>query len=175
MKTEISRNSRQAKKRYSGVYQQQGRMFTDSDVNEQVDINKQRLNSALGDMIVSGIPRDGGLSIVSDASVPDIKIRSGRFILMVCPPQCLETVRWLRSMGKRISPPFQLSMQTHTCSMPMSGNGQSQHWKITACSMTACTARIPARARKPCVRLNGVTQTSTLSQPHRIRRSATRH
>jgi len=81
MKTEISRNSRQAKKHYSGVYQQQGRMFTDSDVNEQVDISKQRLNSALADAIVSGMPREGGLSIVLDTTVPDIKIRSGRIYI----------------------------------------------------------------------------------------------
>ncbi len=33
MKTEISRDSHQPKKRYSGVYQQQGRMLTDADWN----------------------------------------------------------------------------------------------------------------------------------------------
>ncbi|MDX8391067.1 MAG: DUF6519 domain-containing protein [Mariprofundaceae bacterium] len=76
MKTEISRNSRQKGKRYSGVYQQQGRMFTDSDVNEQTDINKVRLDGALGDVIVSGVPREGGLSIT-----PDVKIQSGRIYI----------------------------------------------------------------------------------------------
>jgi len=39
------------------------------------------LNSALADAIVSGMPREGGLSIVLDTTVPDIKIRSGRIYI----------------------------------------------------------------------------------------------
>ena len=34
MKTQLSRNSFDAKKRYSGIYQQMGRMLTDADWNE---------------------------------------------------------------------------------------------------------------------------------------------
>lgn len=56
MKTEISRDSHQPEKRYSGVYQQQGRMLTDADWNELVDIFKQRLNDALKDVVGNGSP-----------------------------------------------------------------------------------------------------------------------
>lgn len=61
MKTEISRNSHDPEKRYSGVYQQQGRMITDADWNELVDILKSRLGDALGDVVGSGIPAQGGM------------------------------------------------------------------------------------------------------------------
>jgi len=61
MKTEISRNSHDPEKRYSGVYQQQGRMITDADWNELVDIVKARLNDALTDAIGSGVPENGGI------------------------------------------------------------------------------------------------------------------
>lgn len=56
MKTEISRDSRQPEKRYSGVYQQQGRMLTDADWNELVDILKEQLNDALKDVVGNGSP-----------------------------------------------------------------------------------------------------------------------
>lgn len=69
MKTQISRDSRQPAKRYSGVYQQQGRMLTDSDINEQVDIDKHRLEHSLEDVIGSGTPAEGGLAINADASI----------------------------------------------------------------------------------------------------------
>lgn len=59
MSTEISRDSHSADRRYSGVYQQQGRMLTDADWNELVDILKQRLNDALVD-VVGGVPGSGG-------------------------------------------------------------------------------------------------------------------
>ncbi len=61
MKTEISRNSYQPDRHYSGVYQQQGRMLTDADWNEQVDIGKQRQDEVLRDAIGSGSPKDGGI------------------------------------------------------------------------------------------------------------------
>ena len=69
MKTEISRNSHQPDNRYSGVYQQQGRMLTDADWNEMVDILKDSLNSALKNVIGSesgslgGTPRHKGLRV----------------------------------------------------------------------------------------------------------------
>lgn len=69
MKTQISRNSRQPKKRYSGVYQQQGRMFTDSDINEQVDLTKAYLAQVLGDIVGSGTPRKHALSITEKAHI----------------------------------------------------------------------------------------------------------
>src|SRR5512133_3153991 len=56
MKTEISRGSHQPEKRYSGVYQQQGRMLTDADWNELVDILKEQLNDALKDVVGNGSP-----------------------------------------------------------------------------------------------------------------------
>ncbi|MBI5750588.1 MAG: tail fiber domain-containing protein [Hydrogenophilales bacterium] len=54
MKTQISRISFQQDKRYSGVYQQQGRMITDSDWNELNDIMRARMADALKDIIGSG-------------------------------------------------------------------------------------------------------------------------
>jgi len=56
MKTEISRDSYQPEKRYSGLYQQQGRVITDADWNELVDILKGRLNEALKDVVGNGSP-----------------------------------------------------------------------------------------------------------------------
>ena len=47
MKTQISRASDRPGRRYSGVYQQQGRMITDADWNELVEILKRRLDGAL--------------------------------------------------------------------------------------------------------------------------------
>ncbi|SET07047.1 hypothetical protein SAMN05216326_11115 [Nitrosomonas marina] len=61
MKTHISRNSFDAKKRYSGIYQQMGRMLTDADWNELADIDKSRVTNALIDVIGSGTPRERGL------------------------------------------------------------------------------------------------------------------
>jgi hypothetical protein len=66
MKTQTSRNSFRAYKRYSGVYQQMGRMFTDADWNELSDLTKHRLADTLTDAIGSGTPRDRGLVEVTD-------------------------------------------------------------------------------------------------------------
>ncbi|MHC4308360.1 MAG: DUF6519 domain-containing protein [Planctomycetota bacterium] len=80
MKTEISRDSHQPKKRYSGVYQQQGRMLTDADWNELVEILKERLNESLKDVVgsneggIGGTPRHRALKIVDDGA---IKIHPG--------------------------------------------------------------------------------------------------
>ncbi len=74
MKTEISRDSHQLEKRYSGVYQQQGRMLTDADWNELVEIIKGRLNDALKDVVgskeggIGGAPRHRALKIVEDGA-----------------------------------------------------------------------------------------------------------
>ncbi len=84
MKTEISRDSHQRNKRYSGVYQQQGRMLTDADWNELVEILKARLNEALRDVVggkpgaIGGTPRHRALSIIDDSG---IKIQPGRIYI----------------------------------------------------------------------------------------------
>ena len=46
MSTQISRDSYRPGQRYSGVYQQQGRMLVDADLNEFVDVLKARLAQA---------------------------------------------------------------------------------------------------------------------------------
>jgi DNA-binding beta-propeller fold protein YncE len=61
MKTQLSRASFNPSKRYSSVYQQQGRALTDADWNELSDIVKARLNEALQDVIGSGTPQDRGI------------------------------------------------------------------------------------------------------------------
>ena len=63
MKTQISRNSFKAEKRYAGVYQQQGRMLTDADWNNLVDVLKGHLAEALKDVAGTGSPRNGALTI----------------------------------------------------------------------------------------------------------------
>jgi len=68
MKSEISRNSHQPDKKYSGVYQQQGRMLTDSDWNESVDVLKAQLNDALNDIVGNGSPRKR--SLLNNEAVP---------------------------------------------------------------------------------------------------------
>jgi DNA-binding beta-propeller fold protein YncE len=66
MKTQRSRNSFDALKRYSGVYQQMGRMFTDSDWNELSALVKHRLDDALTDVIGVGTPRERGMVEITD-------------------------------------------------------------------------------------------------------------
>ena len=66
MKTQISRISHRPEKRSAGVYQQQGRMITDADWNELMDLAKERLADVFGDVIGTGIPRRNGLAIVRE-------------------------------------------------------------------------------------------------------------
>ena len=74
MKTEISRDSHQPDKRYTGVYQQQGRMLTDSDWNELVEILKDRLKESLKDIVgnsygsIGATPRHRALRVIADVS-----------------------------------------------------------------------------------------------------------
>jgi hypothetical protein len=59
MGSDISRDTFDAKKRYSGVRQQQGRVSLDADWNEQVDIAAHRVETETCDVIgASGAPRD---------------------------------------------------------------------------------------------------------------------
>ncbi|OIO71898.1 MAG: hypothetical protein AUJ57_06550 [Zetaproteobacteria bacterium CG1_02_53_45] len=78
MKAEISRNSHDPEKRYSGVYQQQGRMLTDADWNELVDILKARLNDALKDVIGSATPRQRKVDILAADEPAGWTIGAGR-------------------------------------------------------------------------------------------------
>lgn len=77
MKTQISRDSFNRDKRYSGVYLQQGRMITDADWNEETEISRQRLADALADAVTSGVPRDNGLRLEAVAGQP-LRLRRGR-------------------------------------------------------------------------------------------------
>jgi len=77
MKTQISRDSFNGDKRYSGVYLQQGRMITDADWNEETEISRRRLDDALADAVTSGVPRDNGLELEAVAGQP-LRLRQGR-------------------------------------------------------------------------------------------------
>ncbi|GHE20360.1 DUF6519 domain-containing protein [Halomonas urumqiensis] len=61
MKTQISRQSFAEQKRYSGVYQQMGRMITDADWNELSDLLQFEVADAMEDVIGSGTPARRGL------------------------------------------------------------------------------------------------------------------
>ena len=69
MKTQISRNSFRPAKRYAGVYQQQGRMLTDADWNELVDLLKGHLAEALKDVVGTGSPRTGKVTITGERQI----------------------------------------------------------------------------------------------------------
>jgi hypothetical protein len=69
MKTQISRASFDPAQRYSGVYQQQGRMVTDADWNELAELGRTRLEGALADAVASGAPAAGGAGIEADGSL----------------------------------------------------------------------------------------------------------
>lgn len=73
MKTQISRDSHDKGKRYSGVYQQQGRMITDADLNELTDILKNRLETVLADLVGSGAPKHRGASVMDDPAGPALR------------------------------------------------------------------------------------------------------
>jgi hypothetical protein len=76
MKTQISRNSHNPSRRYSGIYQQQGRMLTDADWNELVDIINARLSRVLRDVLgTGGSPELGQLAISGD--VTNLQISNG--------------------------------------------------------------------------------------------------
>ena len=78
MKTQISRHSFDSRKRYSGVYQQQGRMITDADWNELSEIANRRLDEDVDDAIGSGSPKQGGAGLEQAAPAQPVSIRAGR-------------------------------------------------------------------------------------------------
>jgi hypothetical protein len=77
MTSQISRDSFDPSKRYSGVHLQQGRMITDADWNEQSESIRKRHDDALTDVVTSGVPRDGGLGLEALAGQP-LRLRRGR-------------------------------------------------------------------------------------------------
>lgn len=83
MKTQISRDSYKKEQRYSGVYQQQGRMLTDADWNNSVDLLRGALIEALQDVIGSGSPRVGAIGLNDDRSLQpgDLYVDGRRAVL----------------------------------------------------------------------------------------------
>src|SRR5262252_9217015 len=74
MKTQISRWSFDPSKRRSGVYQQQGRMITDADLNELMELLRHRIDGALGEVVGSGMPRTADIGlVVSGATEPVLR------------------------------------------------------------------------------------------------------
>ncbi|MBL8393185.1 MAG: hypothetical protein JNK99_00340 [Candidatus Accumulibacter sp.] len=76
MKTQISRDTFQPARNYSGVQLQQGRMIVDADWNELSDIVRARLETALADAVSSGAPCVGGLELFLSGA--NLRIRPGR-------------------------------------------------------------------------------------------------
>lgn len=70
MKTQISQDGFRPDRRYTGVYQQQGRMITDRDWNELVDILKTRVDDALVDVIGTGSPKGRSIKIQVTGGAP---------------------------------------------------------------------------------------------------------
>ena len=69
MKIQISGDGFCEDKQFCGVYLQQGRMLLDADWNEQVDISKAALKDAMADVIGSGIPKQGGVTIDANGRI----------------------------------------------------------------------------------------------------------
>ena len=69
MKTQISRDSFQPEKRYTGIHQQQGRVITDADWNELVAVCREQLIQALADVVGNGSPRTGAIAITADRKI----------------------------------------------------------------------------------------------------------
>jgi len=67
MKTELSRIAQIKNKRYSGVYQQQGRMLTDADWNQLNEIIKSQLRDSLSNALGDGSPRNKGVIKVAES------------------------------------------------------------------------------------------------------------
>ncbi len=76
MKSQISRNTHDEAKRYSGVFQQMGRMISDADWNELSDVHRDQLVRSLLDVIGSGTP-PGGLVQLASGGMP-AQLRWGR-------------------------------------------------------------------------------------------------
>lgn len=67
MKGQISRHNHVREKRYSGLYQIQGAMITDSDLNESTEIARRRSHDLADDAVRDGAPgRQGLVGIAAD-------------------------------------------------------------------------------------------------------------
>ena len=75
MKTQLSRQSFKAEQRYSGVFQQMGRMITDADWNELTDLLQYEVSDALADVVGSGPPRKRGILV--EVAPGDYRLRWG--------------------------------------------------------------------------------------------------
>jgi hypothetical protein len=69
MKTQISRWTDTPGKRRSGIYQQQGRMISDADLNELMELLKRRVDEALLDVVGSGTPRAADVGLVANGPI----------------------------------------------------------------------------------------------------------
>jgi hypothetical protein len=80
MKGDFTRSTWNPAKRYNGVRQQQGRVQTDADWNEQVDIGAYLRETGLGDLIGRcGAPRTGGgFKVGLNADATDLTLSAGR-------------------------------------------------------------------------------------------------
>ncbi len=66
MKGQLSRRSHNSASNYTGVLQQQGRMLTDADWNELVEVVQEWRQRALKATVGSGVPREGGMLEIHD-------------------------------------------------------------------------------------------------------------
>ena len=74
MKAEISQLRFRPDKRYSGVYHEQGRMLTDADLGESVEIAKARLDNVVADIVGDGAPvLDGVVHIGGDDEIAELR------------------------------------------------------------------------------------------------------
>jgi len=80
MPGDYSRQTFRQKQNYSGVFEQQGRVQTDADWNEQLEIQLYRTNTEAKDVIgQSGVPKENnGFEITKAAGGHDLAIGAGR-------------------------------------------------------------------------------------------------
>src|SRR5436305_9573297 len=84
MKGDFSRLTFNRRKHYSGVLMQQGRVQTDADWNEQLEIQQHRAETEARDVIgACGVPKEGGGFGVqplnsASAGVSDLSVSAGR-------------------------------------------------------------------------------------------------
>ena len=88
MKGDFTRSTFDPKKRYHGVFQQQGRVQMDADWNEQSQIDSYRTETGVADMVgKSGAPLAApGFEIKTTLDKKDLRIGTGRYYVdgMLC-------------------------------------------------------------------------------------------
>lgn len=77
MKTQISRHSYNPEMRFSGVFQQQGRMLTDADWNELVHILNERISTAIRDVVGGGTPQGRPIAVYRNPDNGDATLYPG--------------------------------------------------------------------------------------------------